>query len=139
MTTKQQIAQYIEGTAEAKRSELSVLHEKIITKYPEQPLWFLDGLNEEKKIVSNPNIGYGKLIMNYANGSSREFYRVGLSANTTGISVYLMGIEDRNFLQNEYGARIGKANISGYCIKFKKLVDLNLEVLFEAIDYCILK
>jgi hypothetical protein len=32
--------------------------------------------------------------MKYADGTSRDFYQIGLSANTTGISVYIMGIED---------------------------------------------
>lgn len=40
------------------------------------------------KVVANPNIGYGVYPIAYADGSSRESYRIGLSANTTGISVY---------------------------------------------------
>lgn len=111
----------------------------MLKNYPNTKLWFLDGLNEQKKVVSNPNIGYGNCLMTYSNGSSKEFYRIGLSANTVGISVYLMGIEDRNFLKKEFGDRIGKATITGYCIKFKKSSDINLDVLFEAIDFCISK
>lgn len=139
LTTEHQIEQYIQSIAQPKRSELKALHDKMLKNYPDTKLWFLDGLNEQKKVVSNPNIGYGTFMMNYSNGSTKEFYRVGLSANTTGISVYLMGIEDRNFLKKEFGDRIGKATITGYCIKFKKSSDINLDVLSEAIDFCISK
>ncbi|HET9135002.1 MAG TPA: DUF1801 domain-containing protein, partial [Candidatus Kapabacteria bacterium] len=52
-----------------------------------------------------------------------------------GISVYIMGLEDKKFLANTYGKTIGKATVTGYCIKFKKLSDINLEVLAEAIKY----
>lgn len=139
MTTEHQIEQYIQSIAQPKHSELKALHDKMLKNYPDTKLWFLDGLNEQKKVVSNPNIGYGTFMMNYSNGSTKEFYRVGISANATGISVYLMGIEDRNFLKKEFGDRIGKATITGYCIKFKKSSDINLDVLFEAIDFCISK
>ena len=50
------------------------------------------------KSVSNPNIGYGSYTIKYADGTTREFYQIGLSANTTGISVYIMGIKDKTYL-----------------------------------------
>jgi hypothetical protein len=93
----------------------------------------VDGKNEEGKTVANPNIGYGRQTLRYANGSTKEFYRVGISANTTGISVYILSIEDRAYLAQTFGSTIGKAVVTGYCIKFKKLSDVNLDVLQEAI------
>ena len=56
-----------------------------------------------------------------------------MSANTAGISVYIMGIKDKKFLAKAYGKRLGKASVSGYCIKFKALTDIDVEVLEEAI------
>jgi len=58
-----------------------------------------------------------------------------LSANTTGISVYILGIKDKTFLAQTYGREIGKASVTGYCIKFKKLKDININVLEAAIRY----
>jgi len=101
---------------------------------PKCKLWFLDGKNDENKIVSNPNIGYGIHLMKYADGKTRGFYKIGLSANTTGISIYIMGIEDKKYLANTFGEKIGKASVTSYCIKFKKLNDINIEVLKEAIQ-----
>jgi hypothetical protein len=100
---------------------------------PKCKLWFLDGKNDENRTVSNPNIGYGLRTMKYAGGKTREFYQIGVSANTTGISVYILGIDDKTYLTKTYGKKIGKASVTGYCIKFKKLEDINLDVLKEAI------
>lgn len=100
---------------------------------PNAKLWFLDGKNSENKVVTNPNIGYGVYAMNYADGKTKEFYQIGMSANTTGISIYIMGIADRKYLPNTYGEKLGKATVTGYCIKFKTLKDIQLDVLKAAI------
>ena len=62
-------------------------------------------------------------------------YQIGLSANTTGISVYIMGINDKTYLTKTYGKKLGKASVTGYCIKFKTLKDINIEILEAAIRY----
>lgn len=134
MTIQEQIEEYITSHKEPKRSDLENLHQIILELMPKCKLWFLDGKNDENKTVSNPNIGYGLHLMKYADGKTRDFYKIGLSANTTGISVYIMGIEDKKYLANTFGEKIGKASVTSYCIKFKKLDDINIEVLKEAIQ-----
>lgn len=135
MNIQEQIKNYIESQTEQKRYDLQLLHNTIQEINSEGKLWFLDGKNEDGKIVSNPNIGYGLQTMNYADGTTKEFYQVGISANTTGISVYIMGIEDKTFLATTYGKELGKASVTGYCIKFKTLKDINFEVLTAAIKF----
>ena len=112
---------------------MQALHERILELMPTCKLWFLDGKNSEGKIVSNPNIGYGLHTIKYADGKTRDFYQIGLSANTSGISVYILGIDDKTYLANTYGKSLGKASVSGYCIKFKALKDINMDVLEAAI------
>ena len=89
----------------------------------------------KNKTVSNPNIGYGLHAMKYADGTTREFYQIGISANKTGISVYILGIKDKKYLAQTYGKKLGKASVSGYCIRFKTLKDINVEILEAAIRY----
>ena len=134
MTVQEQIEEYITSHKEPKRSDLENLHQIILELMSKCKLWFLDGKNDENKTVSNPNIGYGIHIMKYADGKTRDFYKIGLSANTTRISVYIMGVEDKKYLANTFGEKIGKASVTSYCIKFKKLDDINIEVLKEAIQ-----
>jgi hypothetical protein len=133
MNIKEQIKEYINSQSQPKRSDMQELHRIIQEELPACKLWFLDGKNSENKTVSNPNIGYGLQTLKYADGKTREFYQIGLSANTTGISVYIMGIEDKSFLAKTYGAKIGKASVTGYCIKFKTLKDIDIEILKEII------
>jgi Domain of unknown function (DU1801) len=135
MNVQEQIEQYIASQPEPKRSDMQALHRLILQMRPASRLWFMDGKNGEGKTVSNPNIGYGFQIIKYADGKTRDFYQVGISANTTGISVYILGIEDKKYLAQAYGKRLGKASVTGYCIKFKALEDINVDVLEEAIGF----
>lgn len=135
MNIQEQIENYINSQPEPKLSELQKLHQLIIQVKPKSKLWFLDGKNDEGKVVSNPNIGYGFQTIEYANGTKREFYKIGLSANTSGISVYIMGIKDKTYLPQTFGKKLGKASVSGYCIKFKTLKEINIEILEEVIKF----
>lgn len=130
-----QIKQYIASQAEPKRSEMQALHQLTLQVSPACRLWFSDGKNSDGKTVANPNIGYGSYTIKYADGSTREFYRIGLSANTTGISVYILGLDDKTYLAKTYGKKLGKASVTGYCIKFKTLKDINIDILESAIKY----
>ncbi|MFA6542388.1 MAG: DUF1801 domain-containing protein [Bacteroidota bacterium] len=135
MNVQGQIKEYIAGQTEPKRSEMQALHRIILRVMPKSKLWFLDGKDDKGKIVSNPNIGYGLQTIRYAGGKTREFYQIGLSANTAGISVYILGIDDKTYLAKTYGKKLGRASVTGYCIKFKSLNDIHVDILEEAIRY----
>jgi hypothetical protein len=135
MNVQEQIEMYITSQPESKRSEMQELHERILETLPGCKLWFEDGKNSEGKIVSNPNIGYGSYTIKYADGKTREFFQIGLSANKTGISVYVLGIKDKTYLAQTYGKELGKASVTGYCIRFNKLKDINISILEAAIQY----
>lgn len=135
MKIEEQISAYINTQSGTKRTDLETLHKQLLKLLPKCKLWFLDGKDASGKIVSNPNIGYGLQTLDYAGGKTREFYQIGLSANTSGISVYILGIADKTYLAKTFGKELGKASVSGYCIKFKALKDINLPVLEAAIRY----
>jgi hypothetical protein len=135
MNTRQQIKEYLDVQPESKRRDMQALHRIILERMPECRLWFLDGKDDKGRIVSNPNIGYGLQIIKYANGKTKEFYQIGMSANTTGISVYILGIKDKKYLAQMFGKELGKASVTGYCIKFKTLEDINVDTLGAAIRY----
>ena len=135
MNVQGQIKAYIASQPEPKRNDMQALHRIILEVKPACKLWFLDGKNSDNKTVSNPNIGYGLYTIKYADGKTREFYQIGMSANTSGISVYILGINDKKYLAQTYGKKLGKASVTGYCIKFKTLKDINIEILEAAIRY----
>ena len=133
MKTEEQIKNFIASQPEPKRNDLLSLHKLILKLNPKIKLWFLEGKNENGKVVFNTNVGYGSYEIKYKDGTSREFYQVGFSGNTNGISVYIMGVEDKKYLANTYRKTIGKASVTGYCIKFKSFKDINVDVLEQAI------
>lgn len=133
MSIEDQIKKYIDSLPDLKSADMEALHQRILRLLPECKLWFIDGKDDEGKIVSNPNIGYGLQHLQYADGKTKEFYQVGISANTAGLSVYIIGIEDKKYLPETYGKTIGKASVTGYCIKFKSLKDIHIDTLEAAI------
>jgi hypothetical protein len=75
---------------------MQALHRIILEVMPACKLWFLDGKNSKNRTVSNHDIGYGLHTMKYIDGKTREFYQIGISANKTGISAYILGIKIKN-------------------------------------------
>ena len=133
MNAQDQIDKYIADQPSSKREDIRDLHVRILRIAPECKLWFLDGRNSENKVVSNPSIGYGSKAIEYAGGDIREFYKIGLSANTTGVSVYFIGMKEKKYLSETYGKKLGRAQITGYCVKFRHLEDVNIDTLEEMV------
>ena len=135
MDVQEQITAYIASQPEPKRGDMQELHHLILQVLPGCKLWFENGKNNENKTVSNPTIGYGFYTIKYADGKTRDFFQIGLSANKTGISVYILGIKDKAYLAQTYGKKLGKASVTGYCIRFKTLKDIDIDILEAAIRY----
>ena len=133
MSAHEQIERYMADQPAATGEALRDLHRRILRISPGVKLRFLDGRNDDGKVVSNPNIGYGSETIRYAGGGSREFYKIGLSANTSGLSLYVIGLDDKTYLSETYGSRLGKAKVTGYCIKFKSLKHVDLGVIEEIV------
>jgi hypothetical protein len=133
MNVEEQIEKYIASQPEPKRSNMRELHRLTLQASPEGKLSFFDGKDSKNHTVSNPTIGYGFHTIKYANGKSREFFQIGVSGNKSGISVYILGLKDKKYLAKTYGKKLGKASVTGYCIRFKALKDINIDTLEAAI------
>ncbi|MBX9899292.1 MAG: hypothetical protein K2Y28_00785 [Burkholderiaceae bacterium] len=137
MDIQNQVETYLVTQPESKRKDMQALDRIILGLMPDCKLWFFDGKDEKGKIVCNPSIGYGFQILESANGKKKDYYQIGVSANTTGISLYLLGLKDKNYLAETYGKELGKASITSYCIKFKSLAQIRIDVLTLAMQYAI--
>jgi len=135
MSVQEEIKKYITSQPEPKRSDIQELHRLTRQVSPECKLWFFDGKNSKNQTVSNPTIGYGFHTIKYAGGKSRGFFQIGVSGNKTGISVYILGLKDKKHLAKTYGKKLVKASVTGYCIRFKTLKDINIDTLEAAIRY----
>ncbi len=135
VNVQKQIKEHLAVQPEPKGTEMQELHGIILELMPDCKLWFLDGKDDRGQTVSNPNIGYGIHTIRYADGKTKEFYQIGISANATGISIYLMGIKDKKYLAETFAKRLGKASVTGYCIKFRTLKNIDVDVLKAAMMY----
>jgi len=133
MSVKEEIKKHIASQPEPKRNDIQELHRLVLRVSPECKLWFSHGKDSKGRTVSNPTIGYGLHTIKYADGKSREFFQIGVSANKTGISVYILGLKDKKYLAKTYGKKLGKASVTGYCIRFKALEDVDIDTLEAAI------
>ena len=124
---------YLGSHPEPKRTDLYSLHERVTRLFPGSPVSYFDGLDDTGKVVANPTLGYGTQTVEYASGSSKEVFKLGLSANKTGISIYVMGIKDKALLKSLFQDRLGKAKVTGYCIRFGKLADIDVDTLMNVI------
>ena len=106
MSVQQQIKKYIASQPEPKRSDLQELHRLTLQVSPKCKLWFSDGKDSKNRTVSNPTIGYGLHTIKYADGNRREFFKIGVSGNKTGISVYILGLKDKKYLAKTYEKKI---------------------------------
>lgn len=129
------ITAHIASLPESKSGELLVLYQRISALFKNDQLWFDDGKNSAGKVVTNPTIGFGNLQLETVKGKTKDVFQVGLSAHSTGISVYIIGLKDKTLLNQFIGNKLGKAKITGYCINFKSLKDIDLEVLISAIQF----
>jgi hypothetical protein len=41
----------------------------------------------------------------------------------------VIGLADKHYLPNTYEKKIGKASVTAYCIKFKNLNDIKMDIL----------
>ena len=135
MKVEEQIKKHISSQTEPKQSEMQELHQHILKALPKCKLWYFDGKDSTGKMVAYPTIGYGFYTIKYANGTTKDFFQIGMGANTTGIFVHILGIKDKTYLAQAYGKKLGKASISSYAIKFKTLKDINIDMLIKAVQY----
>ena len=132
-TSVESVDAYLGSHPEPKRTDLYSLHERFTSLFPGSSVSYFDGLDDTGKVVANPTLGYGKHTIEYASGSSKEVFKLGLSANKTGISIYVMGIKDKALLKSLFQDRLGKAKVTGYCIRFGKLADIDVDILMDVI------
>ena len=118
--TAERVEAHLAGQPEPKRTDLRRLHGRMLAEHPGARLWFEDGRDDTGRVVANPTIGYGERTIVHADGSTRDSFRIGLSANSTGVSVYVLGLADRTRLSRRYGETIGRATVTGYCIRFRR-------------------
>ncbi|HKQ60291.1 MAG TPA: DUF1801 domain-containing protein [Candidatus Polarisedimenticolaceae bacterium] len=116
---------YIAAQDEPKRTELRQLHQLIRRTVPSMKPYIQSGMGDGM-------IGYGRFPYKAGNKYT-EWFRVGLASNKTGMSVYVCAGDAKGYFPEQAGKRLGKVMVGKSCIRFKKLADLNTDVLVQVL------
>ena len=115
------IDEYFAAVPEGRRPVIDFLHDFIQEVTPElRPYWATNML------------GYGQL--KYFDKRAKQVKSwpiVALANQKNYISLYVCAVEDDQYLPEIYQDRLGRVNVGKSCIRFKKIEDLELEVLKE--------
>jgi hypothetical protein len=120
------------GSAPAERRELlRAVHDTITAAAPELDQWIWRG-----KMWGGTDqtiLGYGHF--DYVNSSKEkvEWFLIGLANQKAHVSLYVNAVRDKKYLGQVYAERLGKVKLGSASISFKKLLDIDLQVLAEMV------
>lgn len=78
-------------------------------------------------------LGYGSYHYRYATGREGDTFVVGLANQKQYVSLYISAVVDGEYLAEANAGRLGKVSVGKSCIRFKRLDDLNLDVVAELV------
>lgn len=117
-TSAQTPEEYIQLLEEPRRSEIIKLHEFILKTVPAQKPFIISGM-----------IGYGKYHYKYASGKEGDWALIALASQKNYISLYICAMDGKEYIAQNYERKLPKASIGKSCIRFKRIDDVNLEVI----------
>lgn len=110
--------EYIDLLEEPRKEQIKRLHELIIKTVPKLKPFIISGM-----------IGYGSLYYKSPSGREGDWSTIVLASQKNYISVYVCSIRDGKYVPENYKKELPKASIGRSCIRFKKIEDIDLEVL----------
>ncbi len=81
-------------------------------------------------------LGYGRYHCTYATGREGHWMKNGIADNKRYISMYCCAADEHGYVAERYYDRLPSADIGKSCVRFKRLADLDEEVLKELIRDC---
>jgi Domain of unknown function (DU1801) len=114
--------EYIAQVEEKRRPEIRRLHRLIRQEAPDL-----------KPTMEFGMLGYGRFHYRYATGREGHWMKIGVANNKQYISLYCCAADARGYVAERYRKRLPKANIGKSCVRFKRLDDLDEDVLRELI------
>lgn len=85
--------------------------------------------------TSQSIIGYGHIVQPRPRGADVDWFLVGLAKQKAGYSLYVNATTEKAYLAHSYADRLGKAKLGAASIGFKKLEDVDLDVLRDLLEH----
>ncbi len=112
--------EYIDALEPSRKNEIALLDELIRRVLPSFTPYMQSGM-----------LAYGEYHFRYASGRELDWPAVALANQKNYISLYICLEEGGKYIAELYKDRLPKANIGKSCIRFKKLSDIDLDVITE--------
>jgi hypothetical protein len=112
--------EYISGIEEPRRTEIKRIDRLIRETVPDL-----------KPHIQAGMLAYGPFHYKYKSGRQGDWFRIGLASQKAYISLYACAADERGYVAERYRKRLPKANIGKSCVRFKRLEDLDVEVVKE--------
>lgn len=116
--TAHSVEEYISTIPKPRKSQIYQLHQLILQTLPKQTPCMISGM-----------IGYGKFHYKYPSAREGDWCLVCLANQKNYLSLYVFSVDHGKYLAEKYINKFPKANIGKSCIRFKKIEDIDLEVL----------
>lgn len=114
--------EYIAQIDEPRKTDIIALHELVQNAAPTLKPGILYGM-----------LGYGSYHYKTKSGREGEWSVISLASQKNYISLYVSCVKGNHYLAEEYADRLPKANIGKSCVRFKRLSDVDPQVLDEMI------
>ena len=125
--------EYIASQRPEIRPVLEELHTLIKKALPDRDYCMWAGVfwgGSEQQII-----GYGNFSYIRSDKKKVEWFLIGLARQKNYFSVYINAVEGKKYLAELYSSRLGKVKTGKSSIRFRNLVDVNLDVLAEILEH----
>lgn len=84
-----------------------------------------------KPFIERSMLGYGKYHYRSKSGREGDWATIGLASQKQYISLYCCAVKDGKYVADAFRDRLPKADVGKSCVRFKKLSDVDQEVIAE--------
>jgi hypothetical protein len=117
-TTAKTPQEYLAGMDETRRADMQKLYDFIRETVPDLEPFIISGM-----------IGFGKFHYKSKSGREGDWCRVGLANHKTGISIYVCAVDGGGYIAEQYKKELAPAKVGKSCIRYKKISEVDWEVL----------
>lgn len=117
-TVAKTVDEYLSALPDERKEPILFLHDFIQKTAPSLKSYFAYNM-----------LGYGAFKCRNSKKEIIDWPTISLASQKNYISLYICAVENNEYIVEKNKDRLGKVSVGRSCIRFKKLEDLNLDVL----------
>jgi uncharacterized protein YdhG (YjbR/CyaY superfamily) len=112
------IEEYMQALAPERKQEIELLHKFIQKTAPSLTPHFAYNM-----------LGYGSFKYKNYKKEMIDWPVIAIASQKNYISMYVCAVKNGQYIAEKYKDRLGKVSVGKSCIRFKKIADIDLEIL----------